>query len=116
MINFIYALLLAVPMSLSALTMNNGRPVGKILISNVEELKTLILTKGDYQVYRHEYVPHYRVADFHLYIKGNTLILYNQHDADTKEYIVTQQSKKKEHNNYYAVRLQQALSQFIAKE
>lgn len=84
---------------------------GTIWIENTDELKALVLEKGDHQVFKHEYVPHYQVGKFHIYLKEGTLVLYNRYDKERKEYTITNSCKEKPENTEYSKIIQEELRQ-----
>ncbi len=99
--SIIFFLGMVLPLLMGAKT--NAEPCeGMIWLDNVDmkELKEIVLSEGDYQVYKHEYVPHYKLGDFHLYIKGDTLILYNRHDNKRKEYTISNICDKEVNADY----------------
>lgn len=108
--NIIFFLGMVLPLVLGAKTMTQPCE-GMIWMNNVdmEELKELVLNKGDYQVYKHEYVPHYKLGDFHLYIKDDALILYNRHDKNRKEYTISNFCNESS-NAYYTIAIENELA------
>lgn len=104
----IFFLLMMMPLSILAFPSNKDCEE-IIWIENIEELKALILEKGDHQVFKHEYIPHYKLGDFHLYLKEGNIILYNRYDKERREYKIMNICKEELENGAYSKRIQKEL-------
>ncbi|APD06959.1 hypothetical protein UJ101_01440 [Flavobacteriaceae bacterium UJ101] len=103
-------LLMMIPLSMMAYPLKKVCS-DTIWIENVEELKELVLKKGDHQVFKHEYVPHYKIGDFHIYLKEGDIILYNRYDKERREYKIMNTCKDELENKAYSEAIQKVLKQ-----